>query len=520
MPKKPFDVFISKLSGSRDRRRRRGHDLLTASPNKPSRFFGLKARFVLLVLWTTVLGLALAFLIQLGALYKEYHAHFGETSVVKRLIRGELQTNDLTSTDSSLRTILKAEFDDFEDTAGRGLVVISAIIILSILSWGTLIAFNRRHVLRERKRFITFETIIASIGHDFGNPLGTIQDAIRMLSRDLPSDGRRHYYTVAHKATGSLTRLVTDILQVTQGEPLSVDLRYINIEHWFADFVALYAPKVKNKHLTFKTSIDTHPMRLNLDPDRLTQCIGNLMDNALRYTTHGEIELTLSVRSKARDSKLKALIVKVKDTGRGISHEDLHRIFLPFERAHDVESMQGMGLGLSIVNNFAKRSGGTVEVHSQLGRGSTFTFLMPVEEGPYNSVPWEEDEYAHDPFATAVAEVLVVGSDADATAAILDEAGYSVNIATDSKAAMLHMSKLSYKVVVIFIGLSDLVAGLEIASECKKLSNAPYTIAITTCADKIRADHNAVNFDEVLTHPASIDTLMRSMEMAFDQDRD
>lgn len=65
MPKKQFDVFISKLSGSPDRRRRRGHDLLTASPNKPPRFFGLKARFVLLVLWTTVLRLALAFLIRL-----------------------------------------------------------------------------------------------------------------------------------------------------------------------------------------------------------------------------------------------------------------------------------------------------------------------------------------------------------------------------------------------------------------------------------------------------------------------
>ena len=111
MPRTQLDVFFSKLSGSRNRRRRRGHDLLTASPNKPSRFFGLKARVVLFVLWTTVLGLALAFLIQLGALYKEYQAHFGQTSVVKRLIRGELQSNDLTSTDSSLRTILKAEFE-------------------------------------------------------------------------------------------------------------------------------------------------------------------------------------------------------------------------------------------------------------------------------------------------------------------------------------------------------------------------------------------------------------------------
>ncbi len=123
--------------------------------------------------------------------------------------------------------------------------------------------------------------------------------------------------------------------------------------------------------------------------------------------------------NQARDCKLKALVIKVKDTGIGIAPEDLDRIFLPFERAQDAVSRKGMGLGLSIVHNIAKRSGGTVEVQSKLGQGSTFTFLIPVEEVAYISVPWEENSVEPDTATTTAAEILVVGDDADVIAATL-----------------------------------------------------------------------------------------------------
>lgn len=428
--------------------------------------------------------------------------------------------SESTQVDKELRVALKTEFDHFENATHQLLIVLGGLVVLSVLTWITLIALNRRNVLRERKRFVAFETVIASIGHDFGNPLGAIQEAVLMLSKELPSHGRKHFYTLAHNATRSLTRLVTDIMQVTHGEPLTVEAQNVNIENWFADFVALYASKVQKKRLKFKTSIDTHPMLLSLDPDRLNQCIGNLMDNALRYTKTGEIELTLSVRDQARGSKLKALVIKVKDTGIGIAPEDLDRIFLPFERAHDVESMKGMGLGLSIVHNIAKRSGGTIEVQSRLGQGSTFTFLIPVEEVAYISVPWEESSVVPDStFTTAGAEVLVVGNDADTIAATLDDAGYSVNTAANPKTAMHLLSSLRYQAVVVSMDVSDLLSGIELASECKQRTDAPYTVAITTSADQLREQRLAVNFDEILTRPTTIDKLMHVMDMAFRQER-
>lgn len=427
---------------------------------------------------------------------------------------------DSTQADMDLRVALKTEFDHFESATRRLLFVFAVLVILSVLVWIALIAINRRNVLRERRRFIAFETIIASIGHDFGNPLGTIQDAILKLSKEQPSVSRKHYYELAHKATHSLSRLVTDILQVTQGHPLSVELQNVNIENWFAEFVALYAPKVQSKQLKFKANIETHPMLLSLDPDRLSQCIGNLMDNALRYTKHGEIELTLSVREQARDSKFKALIIKVKDTGIGIASTDLDRIFKPFQRAHDVESTKGMGLGLSIVHNIAKRSGGTVEVESIKGKGSTFTFLVPVEEVAYISVPWEENVVATDTFSTDSAEILIVGNDAEAIATILDDAGYSVNTATNSKTAANLLSSLGYKVVVVSMEESDLGAGLNLASDCKNRPTAPYTVAITTNTHKLRSNTSSDNFDEILAKPATVDDLMRSMALAFGQTPD
>lgn len=448
----------------------------------------------------------------------------GKSTIDEVLSAGDDATNSWfklvsqsTQTDTALRIALKTEFNHFESATLRLLIVFGGLVVLSVLTWIALIALNRRNVLRERKRFSAFETIIASIGHDFGNPLGTIQEAILMLSKELPAHGRKHFYTLAHKATHSLTRLVTDILQVTHGEPLTVELQSINIENWFADFVALYESKVQKKGLKFKASIATHPMLLSVDPDRLNQCIGNLMDNAIRYTKSGEIELTLSVRNQARGCKLKALVIKVKDTGIGIAPEDLDRIFLPFERAQDAVSRKGMGLGLSIVHNIAKRSGGTVEVQSKLGQGSTFTFLIPVEEVAYISVPWEENSVEPDTATTTEAEILVVGDDADVIAATLDEAGYSVNTATNSKTAMNLISAITYQVVVISMKGPDLTAGLDLASVCKKRPDSPYTIAITTSANKLRKEDSAMNFDEILTKPVTIDTLMRSMGIAFGQ---
>lgn len=425
--------------------------------------------------------------------------------------------SESTQADTLLRTVLTNEFDHFEKATLQLLIVLGGLGVLTVFAWIALIALNRHNVLRERKRFSAFETVIASIGHDFGNPLGAIQEATLKLSEELTSNERKHFYTLAHKATHSLDRLVTDILQVTHGEPLPVELQNVNIENWFADFIGRYAPKVEKKRLKFKASIDTHPMLLSLDPDRLNQCIGNLMDNALRYTNSGEIELTLSVRDQARGSKLKALVIKVRDTGVGVAPEDLNRIFQPFERAHHAESIKGMGLGLSIVRNIANRSGGTVEVQSKVGQGSTFTFLIPVEEVAYISVPWEESSLEPDTFITLGAEVLVVGDDAKETAAVLDDAGYSVNTSVDSKTARHLMSSLTYQVVVVSMEMPHFAAGLDLASECKKRPGAPYTIAISTAADQLRMESSAGSFDEILMKPVTVSALMQAMETALGQ---
>lgn len=425
--------------------------------------------------------------------------------------------SESTQADTLLRTVLTNEFDHFEKATLQLLIVLGGLGVLTVFAWIALIALNRHNVLRERKRFSAFETVIASIGHDFGNPLGAIQEATLKLSEELTSNERKHFYTLAHKATHSLDRLVTDILQVTHGEPLPVELQNVNIENWFADFIGRYAPKVEKKRLKFKASIDTHPMLLSLDPDRLNQCIGNLMDNALRYTNSGEIELTLSVRDQARGSKLKALVIKVRDTGVGVPPEDLNRIFQPFERAHHAESIKGMGLGLSIVRNIANRSGGTVEVQSKVGQGSTFTFLIPVEEVAYISVPWEESSLEPDTFITLGAEVLVVGDDAKETAAVLDDAGYSVNTSVDSKTARHLMSSLTYQVVVVSMEMPHFAAGLDLASECKKRPGSPYTIAISTAADQLRMESSAGSFDEILMKPVTVSALMQAMETALGQ---
>lgn len=179
----------------------------------------------------------------------------GQATVDQVLFAGDEATSawfkfvsESTQADTELRVALKTEFDHFENATHQLLIVLGCLVVLSVLTWITLIALNRRNVLRERKRFVAFETVIASIGHDFGNPLGAIQEAVLMLSKKYPALMEESTFTrwpiMPHAASSSL---VTDIMQVTHGEPLTVEAQNVNIENWFADFVALYASKAQKR---------------------------------------------------------------------------------------------------------------------------------------------------------------------------------------------------------------------------------------------------------------------------------
>jgi signal transduction histidine kinase len=113
------------------------------------------------------------------------------------------------------------------------------------------------------------------------------------------------------------------------------------------------------------------PLPIRGDPRALDELVGNLVDNAVRYASEGGV-VTVAVHATDEGAA-----VSVRDTGPGITPEDLAHIFEPFYRGHAQRSIPGTGLGLPIVKRIAEAHGGTVEVRSTPGRGSEFTVFLP-----------------------------------------------------------------------------------------------------------------------------------------------
>jgi signal transduction histidine kinase len=145
-----------------------------------------------------------------------------------------------------------------------------------------------------------------------------------------------------------------------------------SLEQFVADVSALLLPTAEAKGLTFTIEIRPDmPMSLIGDPERLRQILFNLVGNAIKFTTHGGVQVQIA----RMDGEHWTL--KVVDTGRGIAPDDQSRLFEPFYRAGP---HAGAGLGLSIVKHLVDLMHGQIEVSSEIDRGTTMRVMLPLLE--------------------------------------------------------------------------------------------------------------------------------------------
>jgi signal transduction histidine kinase len=170
-----------------------------------------------------------------------------------------------------------------------------------------------------------------------------------------------------------LLYLMNELLTFTRLDAGHEELhpRELDVRDVVREIVALVEPSVTERGLRLETSVPTEPVWLRTDPDQLRLVLLNLAGNAVKYTQAGTVRLRLSAVEQGAE-------VQVKDTGMGISEEDLARIYEPFWQAASAQRSpeQGTGLGLSIVRRLVDLLGASLRVESTLGDGTTFTVLV------------------------------------------------------------------------------------------------------------------------------------------------
>jgi PAS domain S-box-containing protein len=350
---------------------------------------------------------------------------------------------------------------------------------------------------------------LAMLGHELRNPLAAVLDAIATAQLDQTHHERA--LAIARRQTDQLAGLVDDLLDVgriTQGrialkkEPLlvgSIVRQAVEEAH------CLVEPG--HHRLSLRVSSQAENLQIEADPGRLRQVIANLIHNAAKFTHPGG-RIDMLVDQQNNDSEV---ILRVRDSGIGISPELLPHIFdlftqseRPLDRSHG-----GLGIGLTLVKRLVEMHGGRVEASSAgPGTGSEFEVHLPIEPIRRSRVTATEPKIR----AQASLRVLVVEDNHDAAEALtmlLELFGHQPTVVPDGLKAVEAVREEPFDIALVDIGLPG-IDGYEVA---RRIRMMPNTKAITLVAltgygqetDKLRA--LSAGFDEHLTKPVKIERL-------------
>lgn len=221
---------------------------------------------------------------------------------------------------------------------------------------------------------------LMSVGHDLRTPLTTLRGYAEALDAgEIEADDIGRVGGVLRRQTDRLSRLVEDLTLLSRLEAREFTLRpeAVDLTAHVTGLVESQAERARQLRVKLVADLEEVGVVL-VDPDRMSQVVGNLLDNALRYTPEGGV-VTVALRNGAT-----AVGLEVTDTGPGIDREDLSHVFerLYVAQRYRPVRPEGSGLGLSIVNELVDALGGSISVESSLGSGTTVLVTLPSQRDP------------------------------------------------------------------------------------------------------------------------------------------
>jgi len=342
------------------------------------------------------------------------------------------------------------------------------------------------------------QDFMAALGHELRNPMAAIHASLTVMSaHDEPS---RRALAILRRQTMHMTRMVNDLLDIAR-----ISHGRLHLERTIIDFNAAVLAAVETirqqaerKHLSVDYDIQTEPLFVDADPERLAQIFDNLLRNAVTYTDSGGIRI--SVRKEGG-----FVAVTIKDTGIGIDPRDASALFKPYHQAEKAQRAGGLGLGLTVVKGLVQEHGGTVAVESEgTGKGSQFTVRLPLAEG----------EAAIGSDASLIAppkrRILVVDDQvdvADTLVVVLEKLGQDTRVAYDGETAIRIAAE--YRPDVAFLDISmPGMNGVELGRYLRAgFPNGELSIVAVTGKSSVLRNEGEGVFDHRLLKPLTMEQL-------------
>jgi signal transduction histidine kinase len=359
------------------------------------------------------------------------------------------------------------------------------------------------------------DEFLATLAHELRNPLAPIRQAALISKAPTATDAQKRWsHDVIDRQVQHMSLLLDDLLdisRVTRGT-LALRMQSTELASVIDTAVETARPTIDSKRHVLTVDIPPEAIRFTADPLRVAQVLSNLLTNAAKYTDpEGQIRLTACC--EASD-----VVIRVADSGIGISAAALPRVFNMFSQVHSTtdRSEGGLGIGLALAQGLIELHGGTIQANSAgLGCGSEFTVRMPrrvvveLVQNTSNASPTTR--------ATLSRRILIADDNRDSAetlAALLRMEGHEVTSVHDGPVALSVFGELKPDVALLDIGMPGLT-GYEVARKMRQSApRAPLTlIAITGWGQDIDKERAfAAGFDHHLTKPVDPQRLVELLK--------
>ncbi len=383
-----------------------------------------------------------------------------------------------------------------------------------------------RKLMREAEQANTAKSaFLANMSHEIRTPLNAIIGMAELLGETRLSKEQTQYVRVFNSAGENLLAMINDILDLSKVEAghIVIETTEFSLEAVLLSVCDTLSLKAHGKNLELNSRITPGTVIGRIgDPTRLRQILLNLASNAIKFTSAGEVSMSVSDQPSGK------LLFEVSDTGIGIPPDKLDLIFESFEQADSSTTRKfgGTGLGLAISRRLVELMGGSIKVDSTEGEGSTFSFAVDIPEDP----EYSPDEVSEDDVIDLRGIEILIVDDSATNRMIQRETllswGVLVTEASDGKTALSILNRRKEMGnqfdIVLIDGLMPGMSGFEVASKflsgCTE-NTASFMILTSTMPRGYNAESRRIGIPSCLLKPVKKNDLRKAISDALSDRR-